>query len=59
LLEIEDDAFFTPIYIAKENGAVPVQRPDRPSMVAAGRFHLDDLGAMIGHRQCQVRPRQK
>ena len=59
LLEIEDDTFFAPIHIAKEDGAVPVQRPDRSSVVAAGRFHLDHLGAMIGHCQSQIWPGQK
>ena len=60
VLEIDHHALLAAIEIAEEHRARPVGEPDVPAGIAfARRLDLDHLGAVIGHRQGQIRSRQE
>ena len=59
LLEIEHDALLAAVQVAEVNAGRSVGRPDAPRRIAVRRLDLDDLRAMIGQRERQVRPRQE
>ena len=59
LLEIEDDALLAAVQIAEEHRRRPVGEPDLAARIAVGRLDLDDLGAVIGEGEREIRARQE
>ncbi len=59
-LEIEHDALLAAAHVAEEHRGALVGRPDVAAGIAlARRLDLDHLGAVIGQRGGEVRPRQE
>jgi hypothetical protein len=60
ILEVNHDTLLAAVQIAEEDGARPVRKPDvAPGIALAGRFDLDDFGAVVCHGQRQVGSRQE
>ena len=55
----EHDALLAAVQVAEEHRRRPVGEPDPAARIAVGRLDLDDLRAVVGERQRQVRPRQE
>ena len=59
VFQVEHDAFLAAVQVAEVDGRRAVGGADAPRRVAVGRLDLDDLGAVIGERQRQIRARQE
>ena len=59
-LEVEHDALLAAAHVAEEHRGALVRRPDVAAGIAlARRLDLDHLGAVIGQRGGEIRPRQE